>query len=318
MRTLIIKPILSAIYRWYKLSILILALQFNGWGVAYAATSTTYYNIAHMINYIPLFDWAIANGANAFEADLRFDNNLEPVEFSHGIGCECTFYNPEVCAELRRTTSKRFGGRCFLQSNAITYFQTLATKPSIALFIIDSKISATVGKNKTNADRYQAGINVVKYLNRYLFANGYRGKVIIGVNKLEYKDYIAGAIAEAQNSAYKKRIYFSIDEETDVNKSVSFLTSIAPDKSVYGVGITGTLWFINFINEISAAATLEKANKINMAYIWSVDKDSTMMDYLNAGARGVMTNNPSILAKVYQTYLDGTKRRLALPSDDQL
>ena len=56
-----------------------------------AQADVLYYNIAHAVNHSKYIDWAVSNGANGIEADLRFTDNGDVLKFQHGTICECQF-----------------------------------------------------------------------------------------------------------------------------------------------------------------------------------------------------------------------------------
>src|SRR5437868_4736535 len=59
-----------------------------------AAKTQNFYAIAHMTNSIETVGWAVGQGANGIEADLRFDPaTQQPTVFQHSIGdqpCDCS------------------------------------------------------------------------------------------------------------------------------------------------------------------------------------------------------------------------------------
>lgn len=260
-----------------------------------------YYNIAHMANSSQLVDWAVTQGANGIEADLQFKNNV-PSFFQHGLPCDCTF---SPLADICRKVG--FGSpikACLLQENATTYLMHLASQSKIALFIVDTK-STTID----NSYKKIVGKQVVQLLNQYLFAMGYRGKVIISVSKLKENDYIQGVADEIRFSPYKDRIFITFDEETDVTEVLKTLIPLSKNR-VYGTGIT-TAIPKTFYKQISQAVRNEKSSVIGLTYIWTIDKDSSMKKYLELGARGILTNNPATLSALLQS-LD---KKLATPED---
>ena len=195
-----------------------------------------YYNIAHQINSSKLFDWASSQGANAIEADFRF-NGTTPVNVKHGFPCDCS---ASPFADMFQATRRTLGGItaaarvCNLGDGIDNFLNQLATK-NFALLIVDTK-AGTINGGKTNLE--QAGVNMVTKLEQQLFAKGYTGKVIVGVSDFKYFPYLQGAAKAAQQSAYASRIYFSIDQEEDVNKVVALLQTLQTSNIVYGVGIS--------------------------------------------------------------------------------
>src|SRR5437588_6419450 len=48
-----------------------------------------FFNIAHMVNTASAVDWALSQGANGLEMDLRFRSDGTPYQFQHGGFCDC-------------------------------------------------------------------------------------------------------------------------------------------------------------------------------------------------------------------------------------
>jgi len=275
-----------------------------------------YYNIAHQINSSKLFDWAGSQGANAIEADFRF-KGVTPINVKHGFPCDCT---ASPLADMCQATRNVIGGItaaarvCNLEDSIDNFLNQLATK-SFALLIVDTK-AGTIDGGKSNLE--QAGVNMISKLNQQLFAKGYTGKVIVGVSDFKYFPYLQGAARAAQQSAYASRVYFSIDQEKDVNKVVSLLQSLQTANITYGVGISA---FVpnTFYTEIQTSANYINNNTLVTNYIWTIDKEASMQNYLNVGVRGVMTNNPSKLNNLYQQFFrNNPGARYGTPSDPGL
>lgn len=267
--------------------------------------SGNYYNIAHMMNASgvsnnnEMLTWAINQGANAIEADLRFELN-NPSYFEHGNPCDCTF-SPlaEVCGQIIGLLDigyLNYFKSCNLHESIESYLNNLAAFPGIALFIIDTKTN-TLGT--TDLEIYSASKTLVGLLDDNLFSNGYQGNVIIGIAKVSAINYLQALSGIVEGSKYKNRIYFSVDEERDVPNIVKELTTLGTVNICYGTGIT-TVAPINFFSEIQQASVFEVNHEIAFTYAWTVDKPSTMKTYVESGARGIMTNNPQVLATVYQ------------------
>src|SRR5438093_1257275 len=57
---------------------------------ASAAGKNGFYAVAHMTNTIEAVRWALGQGANAVEMDLRFEENGHPLYFKHQKPCDCS------------------------------------------------------------------------------------------------------------------------------------------------------------------------------------------------------------------------------------
>lgn len=325
---------------------------------AMAQGETLYYNIAHAINHSKYIDWAVQEGANAIEADLRFSDSGEVVKFQHGAPCECKFLRflgklprviwneTDICRQMVKVDPlfipdpkkgkveriRSGDDACLVHETAPSFMNTLARNPSIALFIVDSKVGDSVADNDTA--KAAAGNNVIATLIEELFEKDYKGNVIVGVDKASHQAYIKAAAAAARGTKYEDRIYFSFDETgvlrgwitgvqkwllgSPVERTIELLHRLAPDKGVYGNGISANLEVIGGLTDtFRAGVAAERGGRLRMNYIWTLDARNPMDHYLSLGVRGIMTNSPRTLKEVMQTYLVPLPngRRMARPGD---
>ncbi|OWT54455.1 PI-PLC domain-containing protein [Candidimonas nitroreducens] len=300
---------------------------------------TLYYNIAHAINHSKYIDWAVREGANGIEADLRFTDDGEVLKFQHGSPCECRFPNlwgvlwkeTEVCQQMMSVdptyrpdpllpdtvTVKSAKDACLVNETSRGFLNTLAGKSAIALFIVDSKVGDSVAKNDTA--RSAAGRNVIAALVADLFDKGYKGKVIVGVDKSKFQAYSKAAAEAARATRYADRIYISFDEDGNSTKkaraTIDLLTSFAAGKAVYGNGVTAN-WRGDFEDSFKAGVDAESKGSVRMNYIWTLDKVASMTDYLALGVRGIMTNSPKNVMTALQPFTaPGKNGRMAKPED---
>ncbi|MDX3894239.1 hypothetical protein [Pusillimonas sp.] len=289
-----------------------------------------FYNIAHAINHSQYIDWAVSQGANAVEADLRFTSGGAVDKFQHGMVCECVASKSDLCTQMlsvntRYQPNPRISkiervfwpwDACMVNEEADSFMQTLARKSSIALFIVDSKVGGSVAKD--DRSKASAGRSVIWALEEHLFAKGYGGKVIVGVDEDKHQAYTRSAMEVAARSKYADRIYFSFDENgkssDKARATVELLKTIAPGKAVYGNGVSATL-IGNFHDAFKVGVAAEKEKTVNLNYIWTLDKATSMMEYIGIGVRGIMTNNPGTLRSVLKAF---PHMRLARPDDPLL
>jgi hypothetical protein len=300
---------------------------------------TLYYNVAHAINHSKYIDWAVREGANGIEADLRFTDDGQVLKFQHGSPCECRFPNlwgvlwneTEVCQQMMSVdptyrpdplqpaivTVKSAKDACLVNETSRGFLNTLAGKSSIALFIVDSKVGDSVAKS--DAARAAAGRNVIAALVTDLFDKGYKGKVIVGVDKSKFQAYSKAAAEAARGTRYADRIYISFDEDGNSTKeaqaTIDLLTSFAPGKAVYGNGITAN-WRGNFKDSFKVGVAAESKGSLRMNYIWTLDKVDSIATYLSLGVRGIMTNSPKNVKAALQPFMaPGMNGRMARPED---
>jgi glycerophosphoryl diester phosphodiesterase len=257
-----------------------------------------FYVIAHMANTHGSLDWAVKNGANAIETDLQFDRDGNPGNFVHDIPCDChcVVHDDHIC--LNALSGACFGRRA--SNDAKSHLQHAATFEELALIIIDSKVKAKWGKKMSIA-----GERVVDFLDEHLFQNGYKGNVIIGSGKIETYEYIRAATEAANHSPYKTRYYFTFDQEGDDYSNVIAMLSRLTGSRVYGTGISSCAPG-KYYDAIEKAAQGRVHYEHGLSYIWTIDKESSMEEYIERGVQGIMTNRVQIarsLAEKHGLYM---------------
>ena len=158
-----------------------------------------FYVIAHMANNADSIDWAVARGANAIEADIQFDHQTGALtEFRHGGVCDCACNLPlsgNVCSPLRMS--------CEASEAAAAHLRKLASKKSLALVILDSKVPAD--GNAFHAEA--AGRAVIAAIDAHLYGRGakFRGKVIVshGTHSELGKRYLKSAAAASTSASIR-------------------------------------------------------------------------------------------------------------------
>ena len=258
-----------------------------------------FFNIAHMVNTAQAVDWALSQGANSLEMDLRFFSDGVPLEFKHGGICDCICTSGDnVCRHLR--------GGCEAVSSIPGLLNHIATKAAqVAMIVLDSKVD---DPSLSEPAQKVAGARVVQVLEQELFAKGYRGIVLVSAPKSAYFPYLLAAVGQANQSTYKDQIYFGVDMDNgDVDGARRTLENLwrnlGSPLSIYGSGISacaaGT-----FYGETMLAGWYQSQGRIRLVNIWTLDKTDSMKKYIWLGARGVMTNKPGDL--------DGVARGLGM------
>ena len=236
-----------------------------------------------MTNTVDAVNWVLQEGANALEIDINFSDAGAPQVFYH---CNCFAGRAGVCNHLGPIP-------CEAQTDAATLLRHIATKPSVALVIIDSKVGS-LGADALSAD----GGQIITLLDNELFARGYRGDVIVGAPDRDQFAYVSAAANAVLNSSNRTRYYYSIDQESDeTNQTIWSLIDLQTSRRVYGTGISACS-AAQYYEAVTHGAANERAGVVGLTYTWTIDKESTMRKYLQAVARGIITNNPGTLASV--------------------
>lgn len=119
------------------------------------------------------------------------------------------------------------------------------------------------------------------------------GQVIISGLKAPYIDYLRGALDAAKKSKYGDRYYYTMDGEAkNFNRVWNTLLTLGTRNIFYSTGISSCV-AMNF-----KYAILQSVGKDGYAGvgIWTLDKKSSMEEYLDYGVTSIMTNYPGIAA----------------------
>lgn len=272
------------------------------WIAPPAVAAKKFYNIAHMVNTSAAVTWAVKEGANGLEMDLRFDAQGNPSEFRHGGVCDCVCPLPggtHVCEALKMS--------CEAKEAAASLLNTVATS-GVALLYIDSKVD----KN-TSAE---AGKKLIEFLEKQLFARGYQGLVAVGAPSSDYFSYLEAAANRGATSSYKERIYYGIDQDNGgkagAAKTIAKLQTLtSKPKITFASGLTSCAPFVAYYAEITEGVRQQAAGVTRLTATWTLDKPESMGNYLDLGVRAILTNRPRVLNEV----LKGRGIQLARPGE---
>lgn len=273
-------------------------------------SAPAFYAIAHMTNTVHAVDWAYSEGANALEMDLAFDRDTGvPVAFRHPSFCDClcSIRAGSVCDALRDSPGGE-GNPCDAASDPVALLKHVATKPLVALVIIDGKVDSRM----TGEAMGRAGDEAALLVARDLFGMGYRGDVIFSVPRIEAKPYLD---AVARQLGADRRVFVAIDQEGGkVDAVLEALRDIGVVQAAYGTGISACVPAMfrsgSHLSAVRAAAGLRVRGGLpGPVYYWGLDDQRSMLRFIDAGAEGIMTNYPRRLLHLLQ----GRSIRLAVP-----
>ncbi|UJR29679.1 hypothetical protein I4U23_017227 [Adineta vaga] len=275
----------------YRRFYLVISLQLSILFVVQTAkTQDPFYIIAHMTNTKAAVDWALSQGANALETDIRFNNDGNPTTVSHGSPCDCicALTNDHICKALDGDQCDGSAG----SNDAVNHLQYIATLNTVALLYIDSKVDPAWGSRLK-----KAGEAIIPFVDSNLMAKGFQGKVLISAAKIASYDYIQAAVLTATNSAYKDRYFFTFDEEGNEYYDVISMLSRLTTNRIYSTGTSGCLPKV-FNSALTASIAGRTTSENGLTIIWTVDLDSSMEDYINMGVHGILTNRVAALKNV--------------------
>jgi hypothetical protein len=269
------------------------------WNPDLAQPRQKFYNIGHMANTPAAAKWAVDQGANGLEIDLRFNSAGTPEAFRHEGACDCgcagSTSPDHICPCLDNS--------CNAGSDPSVLLRYLATLPGLALVYIDSKVDGDTPS--------QAGTEVIRLLERDLFGAGYQGVVIVAAPKTNSAPYLRAAVAESGTKARARRYFFGYDMVSGTLGGLEALQEIpgAPNL-VYSTGFT-SCFAETYFSEISTGVA--QRGLVSLTGVWTVDTELNMGLYLQLGANAIVTNKPGVLRNVLaQTRPD---IQLASPTD---
>lgn len=247
--------------------------------------------IAHMVNTPNSIRWALAQGANGIEIDLKFDDS-HPGRFHHGFPCDCTCFlsyatfQDSGCMVLGEGCSASTGVTemtDFLGSSEIVSSQ-------LAIIYIDAKLDKSV------PNYAEAGANVVRLLNEKVLGRGYRGQIILGSSSISRSDFLRGALREAANSNYADRYFYTIGQEgKKADKVLKSSLQLGTRNIVYNTGASACFPYKTFYNAIRYSLQSKAYAAVG---IWTVDQEASIKNYLNAGVDFIVTNRPKVAADI--------------------
>ena len=242
--------------------------------------------IAHTVNTPEMILWALKEGANGIEIDLKF-NGVYPEMFHHGAPCDCSCliglkHDDNICTEFEDT--------CTASSSINEMLSFLGSEEirssALAIIYVDAKL------DKSIRNYAKAGANVVRMLNEQVMSRGYRGQILLGCQKISMTDYLRGALEEAKSSPYADRYFYSIDfENRSAEKVWEASLQLGTKNIVFVVGISscGSILSPAFYKSIRNSAA---KNSYAGVGIWTVDSESLMKKYLSFGVDFILTNRP--------------------------
>lgn len=264
------------------------------------ATTDGFYAIAHMTGQPATVQWAIGMGANAIEFDIQY-HGTNPVKIQHSNGllepCDCTCYfgmstDFNVC--------KHLGGphdnACLAGTGIKEFLNHVASTP-LTLAYFDNKVSSEWSEE----DMKVAGANLAGFAVQELFKAGFRGKALIGVPTWQHQHFLKAAISVIDASPYASRVFFTTDAEGSqaAQTTINNLRTILPgNRIIYSTGISACAPFSNFVTQIHDAALARQSGEVQEVFIWSLDKEDSMRDYMRAGATGILSNRPGYAPQI--------------------
>lgn len=249
--------------------------------------------IAHMVNTPNSIRWALDQGANGIEIDLKFDGT-RPSKFHHGFPCDCSCLMDFLT--FRHNGCRILGEDCSASTTVGEMTNFLSSdeiiSSDLAIIYVDAKLDNSI-------ENYaEAGANVVRLFNEKVLAEGYRGQILLGCLTISRIDYLQGALQEATNSKYVDRYFYTIDNEGKrANRVLKKSLELGTRNIVYDTGVTACIHILPSAFDDAIQYSLD-SEAYTAVGVWTVDRASTMAHYLEAGVDFILTNRPKVAAEL--------------------
>lgn len=249
--------------------------------------------IAHMVNTPNSIRWALDQGANSIEIDLKFDGT-RPSKFHHGFPCDCSCLLD--FSTFRHNGCKVLGEDCSASTSVAEMIKFLSSHEIIssrlAVIYVDAKLDNSVGNYA------EAGANVVRLFNEKVLARGFRGQILLGCLTISRVDYLRGALQEASKSKYADRYFYTIDNEgRRANQVLKLSLELETKNIVYDTGISACFHMLPSAFDDAIQYSLD-AEAYAAVGVWTVDRKSTMAHYLEVGVDFILTNRPKVAVEL--------------------
>lgn len=249
--------------------------------------------IAHMVNTPNSIRWALGQGANSIEIDLKFDGT-RPSKFHHGFPCDCSCLLDFLT--FRHNGCKVLGEDCSASTSVADMMTFLSSEEILSSRLAVIYVDAKLGNSVENYA--EAGANVVRLFNEKVLARGYRGQILLGCLTISRVDYLRGALQEATKSKYADRYFYTIDNEgRKANQVLESSLELGTNNIVYDTGISACFHALPSAFDDAIQYSLD-AEAYAAVGVWTVDRKSTMVHYLEAGVDFILTNRPKVAVEL--------------------
>jgi glycerophosphoryl diester phosphodiesterase len=243
-----------------------------------------FYIVGHNPNTIPDVITALDAGANAIEPDVNvYADNEGELCISHSEG------EPSAPSLTQFLSS--------LHDIAIQ-------RPALALVIFDCKEKVAIAQHGTT----------LRNAIRALLTSGTGLNVIISVSS-----FSETAIFDNIKNGLEPREGLMIDEENDPIAVSNFFTTNGVENQCFGNGIS----FLNEILGPNVRPSMERAcefraesNRTRFIYVWTVQDDDLLREYIHIGVDGIITDAVAKLRRISNESQFRSVIRLAARNDD--
>lgn len=245
-----------------------------------------FYAVVHMANSAEIVEWALESGANAIEADLRFDARGRPLEFHHGAPCDCSCKPAEICKRFSREV-------CNETTPAEELLSMLASQRSLALVFIDGKIDEMTPLEP-------AGRHTIVAIDEQLIQKGYKGNVVLSTKEFASEEFLRAAAMEIDARGLSSRVMLTFGGEgNNVEEAIERLIALPTALRAVGAG-SSACWIGPYKPAIRRAEEKRRAGVISLTYIWTIDRRAAMNRYIDLGVGAIITNNPRRLSDLLE------------------
>ena len=263
--------------------------------------SGTKWAIQHMTNSPKLVQNAADKGMNGIEVDV--DPTTPNLKVHHGACDSLNNCIPSDCAcDSQGICSNEYEADKVDSNLKAIFNKVIEVQNKIKLVYLDNKeLNSNISQLKSGAKRIVDEINLA-------YSNGYIGQVLIGIPSWDSFLFLEECkrLIDTNKNDIKYNIFYTMDMDRgdslqSVYDTVNKLRTLFKNDNyvniVYSNGIT-ICSSADYSEEMAWAKTLCTQNKISGISEWPLNKETSMNNYIEKGATGILTNIPVNLKNV--------------------
>jgi glycerophosphoryl diester phosphodiesterase len=226
------------------------------------AAARPFYVIAHRANSVDAAAQALRDGANALEFDVRYSRAHRKFCVNHDTALFCDRDNLVPYLRGLRGLASKHGEQ-------------------FAMILMDFKDA----DGNANAGAELMAIARAELLSPTGISS------ILSVPKLSQRS-VLDTVTPGPREA------LAVDQENDAAAVHSYFRSRGITRSAFGNGTFVAGIEVNIKDSIRRAVSMRSTGAFKFVYVWTLGKESSMVDYTNIGVNGIFVNAPASLRQV--------------------
>jgi hypothetical protein len=263
-----------------------------------------FWNIAHAVNGVKYLESMFAQGANALESDLQYDDTGTPTSFYHGFPCDA-FRDCEAWDYIDAVID---GVKEYAQSG--TY------GPKFNFFMFDNKLPNPLSEGS----QVNAANKLAELIETLL--TGTQIRVLVSVPHERYETFIAELNQIVVDKQLESRVGFELSEPSSGFDVIALFQRLNIKNVWLSKGVTN--WISDTFGSPAVKTGLQSYMKTRdtedkekqfgqKVYTWTVDMQGSVHAMAAMGLDGVISNVPEVVTEQVGTFPD---LRLATRDDN--